>query len=160
MPNDLEPTPGSSSPDPKPSTLPYRVFLAERAKIVEARQRVQQRSEQLVTAGAVGALVLSITFLDKIAPTPIRSSGRFLSTAWWLLLGSLLATLAATLVSQSAFDDHLAAFDRAYTQGEVFKMPTTRTSVARWLFAGGAGLLCLGVGALAVFAFLNVQFSE
>lgn len=150
---------GSPAPEPPASTLPYDAFLAERAKIVEARQRVQQRSEQLVTGGAVGALVLSITFLDRIAPDPTRSSSGFLAAAWVLLLFSLSSSLAAALLSQKAFDDHLAEFDRAFSEGRAFRAPTARVRWVRRLSAAGASLLFAGVATLAVFAFLNVPFS-
>jgi len=159
MTTEFQASPGSPATDRTLSPLPYDVFLAERAKIVEARQRVQQRSEHLVTGGAVGALVLSITFLDRIAPSPTPSSGVFLAVAWVLLLGSLSSTLAATLVSQRAFDDHLAEFDRAFSEGKPFEMPSVRVRRARRFSTAGAALLFAGVASLAVFAFLNITFS-
>lgn len=56
--------------DERSQEMAYETFLAERQKIVDARQRTQQRFDQIVSAGAAGALVLSITFLERIAPSP------------------------------------------------------------------------------------------
>lgn len=55
-------------------SIPYEQFIAERHKIIDARSRTQQRVDHLVTGGAAGALVVSITFLEKIAPNPAPES--------------------------------------------------------------------------------------
>jgi hypothetical protein len=108
----------------------------------------------------VGALVLSITFLDRIAPNPDPSSRPFLIVSWGLLLLSLFSTLSAMLISQRAFDDHLGEFDAAFKETRPFQMPVARVRRARWLFAAGTLLLGAGVASLAVFAFINVPFSN
>ncbi len=64
-------------------------FLSERLRMVEARQRSQGRAEQLLTGGAAGALVLSITFIENIASSPEQSTYWLLLVAWGALVMSL-----------------------------------------------------------------------
>ena len=61
----------------KTEELTRQEYFAERALLLEARQRSYQRAEQMVTGGATGALLLSITFVDKLthAGKRRRSSG-------------------------------------------------------------------------------------
>lgn len=69
---------------PEFQPIPYEHFIAERHKIIDARARSYQRTDQLVTGGAAGALVLSITFLEKLAPDPSEHARWILLTAWSL----------------------------------------------------------------------------
>jgi hypothetical protein len=154
---------GDAEPPPATGVLvhavPYEFFFAERQKIVEARQRVQQRTEHLVTAGTAGALVLSITFLEKIAPAPQASSRPFLFGAWLLLLMALLASLLASFASQQAFEHVLAEYDRAFREETPFDPENWATRWARYLGYGAAAAFVVGVAFLACFGFVNAPFS-
>ena len=46
-------------------------YFSERQLLIEARQRSYQRAEQMIVGGATGALLLSITFLEKLVPSPV-----------------------------------------------------------------------------------------
>lgn len=139
--------------------LPYPQFLEERHRILEARSRAQQRVDQLVTGGAAGALVLSITFLEKIAPHPNSQTQLILLSAWGLLLLSLGLGLGSHYASCRAFDVYLAAFDKAYEEDSrcVADSPAARATVI--LDQASAGAFVVGVALLAWFAFMNVQFT-
>ncbi|MEE8494833.1 MAG: hypothetical protein V3S25_12375 [Nitrospirales bacterium] len=140
--------------------MSYEHFLKERQRIVDARQRVQQRTDQLVTTGAAGALVLSITFLEKIAPSPLVSSRPLLIWAWVLLLLALLANLSASFASQKAFDDFLDAFDQSFTEQRSFHQTGKSHHVATWLSRAGAVAFVLGVATLALFGLINAPFQR
>jgi len=145
---------------PAPSgRMPYKDFLAERQKIVEARQRAQQRTDQLVTSGAGGALVLSITFLEKIAPHPEKWTSLLLVASWGMLLIALLFNLISHFVSQRAFDDFLAAFDQSFRSGLPYELNSRVTRMAVRLARAAAAAFVVGVGLLATFAFVNVTFT-
>lgn len=95
--------PTESAPEEEPApVIPYEQFLAERRLYIEARQRTEQRTSQMITGGAVGALLLSITFLDTIAPDPAPESRATLIGAWGLLLVALLLEFIATLQCKRA----------------------------------------------------------
>ena len=141
------------------TSLPYEQFIAERQRYIDARQRQQQRVDQLVTGGAAGALALSITFLEKIAPTPGPATRPLLLAAWGLLLFSLGLTLASHYASCDAFDRTIVDFDDCYARGVPFAGPNASTRNAARLSRWGAGAFVGGVLFLAAFAFVNVRFA-
>jgi hypothetical protein len=134
-------------------------FLAHRQRLLDARQRAQQRLDQLVVTGASGALVLSLTFLEKIAPSPRPSTRCLLGIAWGLLLGALLASLLSHAASAKAFDQEMERLDLCYTNSQ--PLTTTRSIVdhaTRWLNRITVLCFMLGMSALVCFAFINVPF--
>jgi hypothetical protein len=137
--------------------LPYDVFLAERRQFVEARQRLQQRANNLIVTGAAGALVLSITFLDRIATTPSPGSHSVLAFAWGALLTALGLNLISTFTAARAFDRAIDEFDRSHIGGTAENaLSTSWLDGTRLLVAGSAVSFICGVGLLARFAFLNL----
>ena len=71
-------------------TLTDQEYFAERKLLLEARQRGYQRADQMITGGATGALVLSITFLRNIGSGAGLQASEWLIRAWVLLLLTLL----------------------------------------------------------------------
>lgn len=134
-------------------------FLAERTRYIDARQRAQQRIDQLVTSGSAGALVLSITFIHEIAPSPTKQSAVLLFLAWLCLITALGGTLIHHHVSQRAFEDYVAELDRAYTAGDSCDPRSQASTWGERLAIGSSAALVLGVLFLAAFAFLNLTFT-
>src|SRR5688500_12017030 len=71
---------------------------------LEARQRSRQTLDRLVGVGASGALVLSIAFVEKIAPQPQARSSPFLLAGWIALLVSLALSLLSFETASRGFD--------------------------------------------------------
>lgn len=139
--------------------LSHQAFLAERARYVDARQRAQQRIDQLVTTGSGGALVLSITFMHEIANTPTKETAWMLFLAWVFLSIALGGTLIHHHLSQRAFEDYISELDRAYSAGDACN-PRSRASIwGERLTVCSSAALVLGVMFLAAFAFLNLNFT-
>lgn len=137
----------------------HEAFLTERARYIDARQRAQQRIDQLVTTGSGGALVLSITFMHEIANTPAKETSWMLFLAWGFLIIALGGTLIHHHLSQRAFEDYISELDRAYSAGDACN-PRSRASVwGERLTVGSSAALVLGVMFLAAFAFLNLNFT-
>ena len=145
--------------NPASEGMPYEIFIAERAKIVEARQRAQQRTNQLITTGAAGALVLSITFLEKIAPTPTPATKPLLVAAWIGLLVSLGLNLIASYLSHHAFDAALKAFDTSFTERIPYSFKSPANFWTKILEAVSAVAFVFGIAFLASFALSNVNFT-
>jgi len=105
----------SSPADPSPKTdtvyLTTEEYFEERKLLLGERQRGYQRAEQMVTGGATGALVLSITFLEKLAPRPPVHQAGLLFTAWGILLLGLLASLLSQYFSAWAFDREIGRLE-------------------------------------------------
>lgn len=152
-----------SAPTPRKSQklaypLNYDQFLAERNRYIDARQRSQQRFDQLVTTGAGGALILSITFLDNIAGRPELWTKPVLFASWTLLIVALGTSLVLHYFSQKAFDAYVDALDEATRTQQPAPIKGT---VAHWiqrLEVASSIALVLGVLLLAIFAFVNLSF--
>lgn len=148
-----------AEPGDKPKAgLTRAEYFAERGLLIEARQRGYQRADQMVVGGATGALVLSITFLEKIAPAATVVETGFLIGAWVALLACLAASLVGHYASARAFDHELACLNAS-----VHGRPTPAN---RWARANdilgrvGAFLLIAGIVLLARFAYVNAPFSR
>lgn len=135
------------------SRMPYDCFLSERQRIVDARQREQQRFDQLVSGGAAGALVLSITFLDYIAPGEAVVEGRaVLLVSWLFLLLTLGCNFLGHFFSQRAFDEYLESFDRAYVDHVPCIYTSPASTTVRWLVGAAAVSFIIGIVLMAFFS--------
>ena len=131
-------------------------YFRERELLIDARQRSYQRAEQMVTGGAAGALVLSITFLEKLTPVPIVHEPLVLVVAWIVLLVTLLLSLFAQYASARSFDCEIARLEAAM-HGE--SQPANVWAMCNQscgIFS--AVLFVLGIALLAHFAYSNAPF--
>lgn len=139
-------------------TLTRAEYFAERHLLLEARQRSYQRMEQMIAGGATGALVLSITFLEKFAPGPDAREGRVLVVAWVCLLLALLASLISQYASARAFDCEIERLE-ATLHGH--NSPRNNWAACNQVtnFASTV-LFLIGVALLAQFAYTNAPFNR
>jgi hypothetical protein len=142
----------------KPGRLTRAEYFDERAMIIEARQRGYQRAEQMLTGGATGALLLSITFLEKIVPASTVTKAGLLVSAWATLLLCLSCSLAGQYASARAFGCELARLDASVHDKPL--PPNRWATVNRVLGAVGPVLLVGGILLLAWFAFVNAPFNR
>jgi hypothetical protein len=153
-------SPSVGKPDTEPPpTIPYDEYLRQRQGFVEAGQRGRQRLDQLLIAGATGALVLSVTFLEKIAPHPVLRSRPYLLLGWVMLLLALALSMLGYEASTRAFSDGIRGLDRQILTGKLYD-PTTNVWDRRTAGLNRASLAAFFVGMvlLVLFAFLNVPF--
>ncbi len=108
--------------------------------------------------GATGALLLSITFLEKFVPSTAVREPSVLVTAWVVLLASLCFSLFGQYTSAWAFDVELKCLDSA-VNGEPQLDNKWRPWNAR-AAVGAAALLVVGTILLARFAFVNAPFNQ
>jgi magnesium-transporting ATPase (P-type) len=80
----------------------YQVYLEERKQLITVERDTAQQFDKAILTLAAGALALSITFINQIAPNPRPHSVYFLIGAWILFCASLLSTLTSFLTSQVA----------------------------------------------------------
>jgi hypothetical protein len=142
-------------------TIPYDEYLRQRQSFVEAGQRGRQRLDQLLIAGATGALVLSVTFLEKIAPNPVLRSRPYLLAGWAILLLALALSMLGFEASTRAFAEGVRGLDRQVLSGELYD-PTTNVWDRRTAHLNRASLAAffVGMALLVLFAFLNVPFQR
>jgi hypothetical protein len=145
-----------------PERLPPEDYDNERRFYVETYLVSIREYDRLVTWGAGGALLLSITVVEKIAAKPVQS-GYLLGASWLLLCLALATSLSSQYTSSHTQAAERAALDETNSaspnEGKWRKYDADCRRWGRWtraLTVASGVLLVLGVGALAGFALLNL----
>lgn len=143
-------------PGQPPLDLEREEYFAERRLLLEARQRGYQAVDQMVTGGATGALLLSITFLEKLVTKPTVSSPGLLLWSWAFLLGTLTSAAVGQQYSARSFDCEILRLE-ALLEGEP-PIPNIWSTLERGCNVLGKILFLTGIVFLAWFAYLNAPF--
>jgi len=139
-------------------------YVAERKEADAFALELGGRYEKLQSLIAGGALAVSVTFLEKIAPAPSADSRWFALVGWGALGVSLLASLFAVAEGQNALQWKIKSLDaeigrRLYPEAftEEVSQPVNPYS-ARVARANIVSRVCtaLGLICLIAFAFLNI----
>jgi hypothetical protein len=139
-------------------SLSREEYFAERRLLIEARQRGYQRVDQMIIGGATGALLLSITFLEKFVPATTAGHVVLLLAAWLLLLVCLSLGLFGQYSSARAFGCEIDRLE-ASIHGE--PVPANRWAACNMVCgAVSAILLVIGIALLAAFAYQNAPFKK
>jgi hypothetical protein len=94
----------------------YEAYSKEREGLRAAALEVSGRYDRWMLFLAGGALALSVTFIEKIAPHPSRWSFVLLLLAWVLLILSLVLELHALAASHTAVQQQVSLLDEDYRQ--------------------------------------------
>lgn len=144
------------SADPPSGQLERDEYFEERKLLIEARQQAYLRADQMVIGGATGALLLSITFLEKIVTRPPVARPALLATAWVALLFCLAMRLFSQFATGRSFDCEI---ERLNARVHELPEPTNRwASINRAFAVASAAVLVVGIALLARFAYLNAPF--
>ncbi|SRR6266702_2920150 len=161
-------------PEPRAVKPLDRPEYLERRKVWEERYRESiGRYDQLVPWGAGGALLASVTFLEKIAPHPQAFTRWMLFASWATMLLALAASTASHYTSSRLFScrvrllDHRQKSEHAPDEAEWRREWEQLNRRVRWwgrvtaILNPLAGLaLVAGAALLAAFAFYNAPFTS
>jgi hypothetical protein len=105
----------------------YEAYSKEREGLRAAALEVSGRYDRWMLFLAGGALALSVTFIEKIAPHPAPLSFIILLVAWVLLILSLVLELHALGASHTAVQEQVSLLDAEYKQflESISKTPST-----------------------------------
>ena len=150
----------------------YKIYIKERDTLRSEALELSGRYDQATIALAGGALALSLTFIEKIAPHPKLQTLIVLGLAWLCLIGSVLSQLYALAGSQTAINQKIRDLTRQYQAaiGEATEADdTSEHQVEEGYFSQGPSvryfnvisrsLLVLGLGLLCFFSLLNIPFT-
>ena len=136
----------------------YKLYLKTRDDYLSRERAAAEKTDQVLLAGAAGALALSVTFIEKIAPHPLASTAWLLGASWCSLLVSLAAGLHAFELRSQGYALARKKLDEAE---DIEKMDM------KWIARCNRVLLCfkivslvslfMGIALLVLFAFANVQ---
>jgi hypothetical protein len=135
-----------------------REFLERRNRLEDSVKQSERTADRLVVSGAAGALILSITFIHDIAPSPQPETLSFLLSSWALLALSLLCSFASHLASDKAFRDEIVKEDAAYEKNKPVTGRAIWDRFTGWVNVAAFSSLLLGLASLATFAFKNTRF--
>ncbi|HEX8077672.1 MAG TPA: hypothetical protein VF511_07645, partial [Chthoniobacterales bacterium] len=153
----------------------YETYIKDRDALRHDSLEVSGRYDKAILALAGGALALSITFLEKIAPHPVPWTFALLAVAWLCLIASVLLELYALSTSQTVTNEQIAMADEEYRQYLLslpdqpviptpLRAPESQEVVERWrrktrrFNDWSRWLLSIGVFLLCAFCFFNLPF--
>lgn len=141
--------------------LQYDSYCSQRAHLCAASLEVSGRYDQLITTLAGGALVLSIGFLEKIAPHPHANTKHLIGLAWASLIPSLVCGASSILASQYAIDRQLGILDKENLPSEAKSSQEKKDKNRLVSFVHGLNVLSIitfvaGIIFLCLFAFKNL----
>jgi hypothetical protein len=153
----------------------YETYIKDRDALRSDSLEVSGRYDKAVLALAGGALALSVTFLEKIAPHPLPWTFVLLAVAWLCLIASVLLELYALSTSQTVTNEQIAIADEDYRQyllslpdhpaiPEPQRVPEAPNLVERWrrktrrFNDWSRWLLSVGVFLLCAFCFFNLPY--
>ena len=142
-------------------TLDEETYLSARQYYDQAELDVSGRYDKWILTLSGSALVISITFIDKIAKNPSIETLCWLKYSWACFVLSLLIALLSLLTSQSAIRENRKELDDAYEGGRPPRLKFRRwyswaTNFCNW---GSLSAFILGAIFLCIFSFNNIDLS-
>jgi hypothetical protein len=92
----------------------YSAYMAERQNLSDLAFKTSERYDHWVITLAGGALAVSLTFLEKIAPHPLRITLIFLGISWFAFIAAVLAGFCAIHYSRKALYRAVEIADAKY----------------------------------------------
>ena len=172
-----KPVQGSQEDSPEQVLHQYRKerhadYNARSSRLDELAFKTSERYDQWVLTLSGGALAISLTFLEKIAPQPAPMTLWLLGLSWLSFIGAILAGFFAIHYSREAIYREMEIARENYetfvststtqnmqgaNQPTKDNLPRTRVEtaniVSRSCLAAGTGLLCL-------FALINLVIAK
>jgi hypothetical protein len=150
--------------------LGHDEYLARRERLDRAYTDSMKEYDRLVTWASGGALLASITFLEKIAPRPTQSTAWLLGTGWALLVSSFLMSLTSQYASSRVHSWRMRELDHLQLKEEdrsddwdsvaatLYRGCAAWGKSTKWLtFLSGVVLVAAAIF-LSLFAYQNTIF--
>ena len=153
----------------------YEAYVKERDALRGESLEISGRYDKSVLFLAGGALALSVTFIEKIAPHPFPWSFGILLIAWIFLILSVMLELHALATSQNALHQQIALLDTEYdafvaaesakgaawNEADQPSEPENKaTSRTRLLNLWSLRFLGAGIALVCVFSAINLPYAQ
>lgn len=133
-----------------------QVYLEERKQSIAAEQDTAKQFDKSILTLSAGALALSLTFINQVAPHPKAYSICFLVSAWSLFCVSVCLTLISFLTSQGACRRYREILD-ADMLGEDSNNNNSPGWWTNWLNYLSIGFFIFGIIFLIIFSYINLS---
>lgn len=135
----------------------YKVYLEERAKLVQFQGEETHKFDKAILTLAGGAFGFSLAFIKEIVPSVRPGTYGWLLASWSCFGLSLLSTMVSFLVSQSACRKQIEIIEEEFFRDK--KKETLKNKAADWTFGlniASIAAFILGVILLVIFVAVNV----
>lgn len=153
----------------------YESYIKEREGLQAASLEISGRYDKSILFLAGGALALSLTFIEKIAPHPQPWSFIALFVAWICLILAVMLELHALATSQTAINEQVNSLDTEYQRyldslsqdaadvraaGAAATPENLYTAKTRKLNIWSLRFLGAGIFFLCIFSVVNLPFMQ
>jgi hypothetical protein len=148
----------SNEDDTKYKDTKYQAYLDHYQGLINLEVDASNRFDKGILLLSGGGLMLSLTFIEKIAPTPNSDTVWILLAAWLFLIASLMSSLWSHLTSQSSMKRQRDILGKElYNENlpdkdKINKMAT----LTEWLNIISMVMFAAGVLFLCFFSYLNI----
>jgi len=133
----------------------YKSYLDERRNLIEGEKEASARYDKWILTLSGGALALSITFIEKIAPSPKPFSLWFLGGAYLFLILTILVALSSHLTSQAAFRRQRTINDEKFDSESSSNKTNKIASFTNALNIMSMIFFVIGIVLLCIFSLIN-----
>ena len=137
----------------------YTAYFEHRRLLAEGMAQQQAAFDKHILALSVGAVGLSIVFLNDVAPKGSRECIWALLVTWALFCACIACTLVSFLFGKAAHRRQMAIWDEKYTAGaEVDRKAESNAAAPLTTFFTVASIVLLmaGVVFFVIFAYCNL----
>ena len=128
----MDTTVNDTNPDDKERKAKYELYLEERKLLIQAKKEGSQQFDKAILTLAAGALAISITFINQIAPHPKPETICYLAWGWVAFGISLISTLASFFTSQEACRKQIAILEYELLDKKESESNKPRNNWAKW----------------------------
>ena len=159
----MDSTVNDTKPEDKERRAKYEIYLEERKVLVQAQKEESRQFDKAILTLAAGALAISITFINQIAPHPKPWTICFLAWGWVAFVTSLISTLISFLTSQKACRKQIAMLEYDFFDKKESESNKQKNNWAIWtsrLNIASIVTFVIGVIFLLIFSFSNIGSSK
>ena len=138
----------------------YKIYLEERKELIHAEQLMYRSFDKAILTLSAGALGISITFINQIAPNPTRDTKCLIISAWIFFSLSVFSTLISFLTSQVACRKQIEICEEIllHNRSENDSKSNKFAVATKWLNYASISFFLLGIITLASFCLKNLPF--
>jgi hypothetical protein len=141
--------------------ITQETYEKHRAVLLDLLKANVDQHDKAVLQLTAATLGVSITFVDRVIPTPLPDTVTALVIAWALLVFSTLSMLASFWTGKKACLADLADWDDRFRSGAAGRESTSWWSVAtNWLTLFGSVFFSVGLILTVIFCCLNIGITR
>jgi len=138
-----------------------QIYLEERSIYIELLKNSANQLDKYLLSFGLGAILLSITFIEKVVSKPQINTLNFLLFSWIFLLLSVISTLISFFTSSKACHKEIEILDQKYNAEEKEKIEESNkwSNTTNVLNIKSIIFLITGIFLLVLFSYKNIEYN-